>query len=217
MTVYIFTFCIIFVFLFLAALYESWSVPLAVMLAVPISAFGAILALTIAPNLTNNVYAQIGLITLIGLSAKNAILIVEFAKIRVDRGEELIQSTLEAAKLRIRPIIMTSLAFILGVMPLVLATGAGGASRNTIGVTVLGGMIASSTISIFIVPVLYVLFTRMSYGKKQLQWLLDHHEQLMEKAKKVEEQNIDPELEYDIEQAHKEHKENGGGAAPQAG
>ena len=208
MTVYIFTFCIVFVFLFLAALYESWSVPLAVMLAVPISAFGAILALTIAPKLTNNVYAQIGLITLIGLSAKNAILIVEFAKIRVDRGEELIKSTLEAVRLRIRPIIMTSLAFILGVMPLVLATGAGGASRNTIGVTVLGGMIASSTVSIFIVPVLYVLLTRWSYGKKQLAWLQAHHEELMEKAKKVEEQNIDPELEYDIAQAHKENKEN---------
>ena len=206
MTVYIFTFCIVFVFLFLAALYESWSVPLAVMLAVPISAFGAIVALTIAPTLTNNVYAQIGLITLIGLSAKNAILIVEFAKIRVDRGEELIKSTLEAARLRIRPIIMTSMAFILGVMPLVLATGAGGASRNTIGVTVLGGMIASSCISIFIVPVLYVLFTRMSYGKKQLAWLQEHHEELMEKARKVEEQNIDPELEYEIEQAHKELK-----------
>jgi HAE1 family hydrophobic/amphiphilic exporter-1 len=220
MTVYIFTFCIVFVFLFLAALYESWSVPLAVMLAVPISAFGAILALTIAPTLTNNVYAQIGLITLIGLSAKNAILIVEFAKIRVDRGEELIKSTLEAAKLRIRPIIMTSMAFILGVMPLVLASGAGGASRNTIGVTVLGGMIASSTISIFIVPVLYVLFTRMSYGKKQLQWLQDHHAELMEKAKRVEESNIDPELEYEIDLAHKEMKENrdaAGGGAVQPG
>jgi hydrophobic/amphiphilic exporter-1 (mainly G- bacteria), HAE1 family len=179
------------------------------MLAVPISAFGAIVALTIAPTLTNNVYAQIGLITLIGLSAKNAILIVEFAKIRVDRGEELIKSTLEAAKLRIRPIIMTSMAFILGVMPLVLASGAGGASRNTIGVTVLGGMIASSTISIFIVPVLYVLFTRMSYGKKQLAWLQEHHEELMEKARRVEEQNIDPELEYDIDQAHKADKTGG--------
>jgi HAE1 family hydrophobic/amphiphilic exporter-1 len=207
MTVYIFSFCIIFVFLFLAALYESWSVPLAVMLAVPISAFGAILALFIAPTLTNNVYAQIGLITLIGLSAKNAILIVEFAKIRVDRGEDLIQSTLEAVRLRIRPIIMTSLAFILGVMPLVLATGAGAASRNTSGVTVLGGMIASSTISIFIVPVLYVLLTRWSYGKKELAWLKAHREELAEKAKRVEEQNIDPELEYEIEQAHKEHKE----------
>ncbi|SHN27210.1 efflux RND transporter permease subunit [Mucilaginibacter sp. OK098] len=205
-TVYIFLFCIIFVFLFLAALYESWSVPFSVMLAVPISAFGAILALTCIPALTNNVYAQIGLITLIGLSAKNAILIVEFAKIRVDRGEELLKSTLEAVRLRLRPIIMTSLAFILGVLPLALATGAGAASRNTIGVTVLGGMIASSTISIFIVPLLFVLFTRFSYGKKQLKWLQDHHEELMEKAQKVEEQNIDPELEYDIAMAHAENK-----------
>lgn len=205
-TVYIFLFCIVFVFLFLAALYESWSVPFSVLLAVPISAFGAILALTCTPGLTNNVYAQIGLITLIGLSAKNAILIVEFAKIRVDRGEELIKSTLEAVRLRIRPIIMTSMAFILGVLPLALATGAGAASRNTIGVTVLGGMIASSTISIFIVPVLFVLFTRFSYGKKQLTWLREHHEELMEKARRVEEQNIDPELEYDIAQAHAENK-----------
>jgi HAE1 family hydrophobic/amphiphilic exporter-1 len=210
LTVYIFLFCIIFVFLFLAALYESWSVPLSVMLAVPISAFGAILALTCIPPLTNNVYAQIGLITLIGLSAKNAILIVEFAKIRVDRGEELIKSTLEAVRLRLRPIIMTSLAFILGVLPMALATGAGGASRNTIGFTVLGGMIASSTISIFIVPVLFVLFTRMSYGKKQLAWLQAHHEELMEKAKKMEQQDIDPELEYEIAHSHP-------GSSPQPG
>jgi len=205
-TVYIFVFCIVFVFLFLAALYESWSVPFSVMLAVPISAFGAILALICVPTLTNNVYAQIGLITLIGLSAKNAILIVEFAKLRVDRGEELIKSTLEAVRLRLRPIIMTSMAFILGVLPLALATGAGAESRNTIGVTVLGGMIASSTISIFIVPVLYVLFTRFSYGKKQLDWLQAHHEELMEKAQKVEEQNIDPELEYDIAESHAQNK-----------
>ncbi|NHA04339.1 efflux RND transporter permease subunit [Mucilaginibacter sp. HC2] len=204
-TVYIFLFSIIFVFLFLAALYESWSVPFSVMLAVPISAFGAILALTVVPTVTNNVYAQIGLITLIGLSAKNAILIVEFAKIRVDRGEELIKSTLEAVRLRLRPIIMTSLAFILGVLPLVLATGAGAESRNTIGITVLGGMIASSTISIFIVPVLFVLFTRFSYGKKQLAYLQEHHEELMEKARKVEAQNIDPELEYDIAEANAKH------------
>jgi len=199
LTIYIFLFSIIFVFLFLAALYESWSVPFSVMLAVPISAFGAIVALMMTPTITNNVYAQIGLITLIGLSAKNAILIVEFAKIRVDRGEELIRSTLEAVRLRLRPIIMTSMAFILGVLPLVLATGAGAASRNTIGVTVLGGMIASSTISIFIVPVLFVLFTRFSYGKKELAYLREHHDELMEKAQKVEAQNIDPELEYEIE------------------
>ena len=197
-TVYIFMFSIIFVFLFLAALYESWSVPFSVMLAVPISAFGAILTLTLLPKLTNNVYAQIGLITLIGLSAKNAILIVEFAKIRVDRGEDLLKSTLEAVRLRLRPIIMTSMAFILGVMPLVLATGAGAVARKTIGITVLGGMIASSTISIFVVPVLFVLLTKFSYGKKQLAWLQEHHEELMEKARKVELQNIDPELEEEI-------------------
>jgi len=221
MTVYIFLFSIVFVFLFLAALYESWSVPFSVMLAVPISAFGAILTLTFIPLLTNNVYAQIGLITLIGLSAKNAILIVEFAKLRVDRGEELIRSTIEAVRLRLRPIIMTSLAFILGVMPLVLASGAGAVARKTIGFTVLGGMIASSSLAIFIVPVLYVLFTRLSYGKKQLAWLQEHHEELMEKARRVEAQNIDPELEYEIAQAHAENKAsreatngNGGGDQP---
>jgi len=205
-TIYIFMFSIVFVFLFLAALYESWSVPLSVMLAVPVSAFGAILTLWCIPPLTNNVYAQIGFITLIGLSAKNAILIVEFAKVRVDRGEELMKSTMEAVSLRLRPIIMTSMAFILGVMPLVLATGAGAVARKTIGFTVLGGMIASSTISIFIVPVLFVLFTKFSYGKKQLAWLQAHHEDLMEKERKAEEQHLDPELEYDIAQAHAQNK-----------
>jgi hydrophobic/amphiphilic exporter-1 (mainly G- bacteria), HAE1 family len=209
-TVYIFIFSITFVFLFLAALYESWSVPFSVMLAVPISAFGAILMLTCVPALTNNVYAQIGLITLIGLSAKNAILIVEFAKIRVDRGEELIQSTLEAVRLRLRPILMTSLAFILGVMPLVLATGAGAVARNTIGFTVLGGMLASTSISIFIVPVLFVLFTRFSYGKKQLDYLQAHHDELMEKENKVEQQSIDPELEYEIAYANEKAKSANG-------
>ncbi len=198
MAIYIFMFSIVFVFLFLAALYESWSVPLSVMLAVPISAFGAVFALTTTPALSNNIYAQIGLITLIGLSAKNAILIVEFAKVRVDRGEDLIKSTIEAASLRLRPIIMTSLAFVLGVLPLVLASGAGAQSRKTIGVTVQGGMIASSCISIFIVPVLFVLFTKLSYGKKKLKWLADNRELLLEKEKKVEEQNIDPELEFEI-------------------
>jgi HAE1 family hydrophobic/amphiphilic exporter-1 len=98
------------------------------------------------------------------------------------------------------------MSFVFGVLPLVFATGAGAESRNTIGIAVLGGMIASSTISIFIVPVLFVLFTRFSYGKKQLKWLEDHHDELMEKAKRVEEQNIDPELEYDIAQAHAENK-----------
>ncbi|HTB26781.1 MAG TPA: efflux RND transporter permease subunit, partial [Puia sp.] len=133
---------------------------------------------------------------------KNAILIVEFAKIRVDRGEELWKSTMEAVRLRFRPIIMTSMSFILGVMPLVLATGAGAVARNTIGFTVLGGMIASTSISIFIVPVLFVLFTRFSYGKKELDYLQAHHEELLERERKVEQQNIDPELEYEIEEAN---------------
>jgi hydrophobic/amphiphilic exporter-1 (mainly G- bacteria), HAE1 family len=205
-TIYIFMFSITFVFLFLAALYESWSVPFSVLLAVPIGAFGAILTLIFVPSLTDNVYAQIGLITLIGLAAKNAILIVEFAKVRVDRGEELIASTLEAVKLRLRPIIMTSLAFILGVLPLVLATGAGAVARRTIGYTVLGGMTAASTLAIFIVPVLFVVISRVSYGKEKLAWLQAHHEELMEKAKKVEAQDIDAELEYELEKSRDQNK-----------
>ncbi len=205
-TIYIFVFSITFVFLFLAALYESWSVPFSVLLAVPIGAFGAILTLTSLPSISNNVYAQIGLITLIGLAAKNAILIVEFAKVRVDRGEELIQSTMEAVRLRLRPIVMTSMAFILGVLPLVFATGAGAIARRTIGFTVLGGMLAATSIAIFIVPVLFVIITRLSYGREKLAYLQAHHEELMEKAKRVEQQNIDPELEYDLQRSREIHK-----------
>ncbi len=205
-TIYIFAFSLTFVFLFLAALYESWSVPFSVLFAVPIGAFGAIGTLILVPSLTNNVYAQIGLITLIGLAAKNAILIVEFAKVRVDRGEDLLQSTLEAVRLRLRPIIMTSMAFILGVLPLVLATGAGAQARRTIGYTVLGGMFAASTIAIFIVPVLFVVITRLSYGKTRLGYLVEHHDYLMEKARKVEQQDIDPALEFDIQQSRDRDK-----------
>ncbi len=171
--VYIFALSIVFVFLFLAALYESWSVPFSVLLAVPIGVFGAILTLYFIPRLTNNVYAQIGLITLIGLSAKNAILIVEFAKERVDRGMEIIQATLDAVKLRLRPILMTSVAFLLGVLPLALASGASSVARNTIGFTVLGGMFAATSLAIFIVPVLFVVITRLTYGKKKLEELRD--------------------------------------------
>ena len=167
-TVYIFALSIGFVFLFLAALYESWSVPFSVLLAVPLGAFGAILFLTFNSSLDNNVYAQIGLITLIGLAAKNAILIVEFAKERVDRGMELEKATLEAVKLRLRPIIMTSMAFILGVLPLVFASGAGAVARKTIGWTVFGGMLAATSLAIFIVPVLYYVITKFAYGKEGL-------------------------------------------------
>jgi len=171
-SLYIFCLSILFVFLFLAALYESWAVPFSVLLAVPVGMFGAILALTFAPSyISNNIYAQIGLITLIGLSAKNAILIVEFAKERVDRGIPVIPSTLEAVKLRLRPILMTSFAFILGVLPLVFASGAGGIARNTIGWTVMGGMFAATSLAIFIVPVLFVVITRISYSKKKLEEL----------------------------------------------
>jgi HAE1 family hydrophobic/amphiphilic exporter-1 len=167
-TIYIFALSIGFVFLFLAALYESWSVPFSVLLAVPLGAFGAILFLTFNKSLDNNVYAQIGLITLIGLAAKNAILIVEFAKERVDSGMELEKATLEAVRLRLRPIIMTSLAFILGVLPLVFASGAGAQARQTIGWTVFGGMLAATSLAIFIVPVLFFLITRFAYGKEKL-------------------------------------------------
>ncbi|MVN23107.1 efflux RND transporter permease subunit [Mucilaginibacter arboris] len=168
-TIYIFGLSIMFVFLFLAALYESWSVPFSVLLAVPIGAFGAILFLTFVPHIDNNIYAQIGLITLIGLAAKNAILIVEFAKERVDKGMDVEKSTLEAVRLRLRPIVMTSMAFMLGVLPLVFASGAGAQSRQTIGFTVLGGMLAATLLAIFIVPVLYVIITKFAYGKKKLE------------------------------------------------
>ncbi len=162
----IFAISIIFVFLFLAALYESWSIPFSVLFAVPIGAFGSILTLTFIPALSNNIYAQIGLITLIGLAAKNAILIVEFAKERVDAGIDISHATLQAVRLRLRPIVMTSLAFILGVLPLAFAEGAAAESRKTIGWTVFGGMLAATTLAIFVVPVLFVLITRISYGRK---------------------------------------------------
>jgi HAE1 family hydrophobic/amphiphilic exporter-1 len=170
-TIYIFALSIVFVFLFLTALYESWSVPFSVILAVPLAAFGAILTLIFIPRLSNSVYSQIGLITLIGLSAKNAILIVEFAKLRVDGGMELLQATLEAVRLRLRPILMTSFAFILGVLPLAFATGAGAIARSTIGWTVFGGMLAATSLAIFIVPVLFVVIIRIAYGKKKLEEL----------------------------------------------
>ncbi len=167
-TTTVFTISIVFVFLFLAALYESWSVPFSVLFAVPIGAMGSIITLTLMPNLTDNIYAQIGLITLIGLAAKNAILIVEFAKERVDVGLDVVKATIAAVKLRLRPIVMTSFAFILGVLPLAFASGAAAESRKTIGWTVFGGMLAATTLAIFIVPVLFVLITRLSYGKKKL-------------------------------------------------
>ena len=179
-TILIFSLSIVFVFLFLAALYESWSVPFSVLLAVPIGAFGAILTLTLVPILSNNVYAQIGLVTLIGLAAKNAILIVEFAKERVDSGVEIIPATIDAVRLRLRPIIMTSFAFILGVLPLVFATGAGAVARSTIGFTVFGGMLAATLLAIFVVPVLFVLISKLAYSKEKLASLKGQRDAFLE-------------------------------------
>lgn len=165
-TLYVFIASIVFVFLFLAALYESWSVPFSILFAVPIGLFGAILTLTLIPHLTNNIYAQIGMITIIGLAAKNAILIVEFANEGVHQGRDVIEATLHAVRIRLRPIIMTSLAFILGVMPLAFAEGAASVSRQTIGWTVLGGMLAATSLAIFVVPVWFVFITKLSKRKK---------------------------------------------------
>ncbi len=165
-TIAIFVLSVVFVFLFLTALYESWSVPLAVLLAVPIGAFGAIATLSLLPGLSDNVYAQIGLVTLIGLAAKNAILIVEFAKVRVDGGMDVVPATIEAVRLRLRPILMTSLAFIFGVSPLAFASGAGAQARETIGWTVLGGMLAATALAVFVVPVLFVVIARVAYKRR---------------------------------------------------
>jgi hydrophobe/amphiphile efflux-1 (HAE1) family protein len=156
----VFAFAIVFVFLFLAALYESWTVPFAVLFAVPLGIFGAMLGLYLT-GLSNNIYAQIGIILLIGLAAKNAILIVEFAKMRLDAGVPAQDAAVEASKLRLRPIVMTSFAFILGVIPLVRATGAGAASRVSMGVTVSAGMLTATLLAIFFVPVLFVAVDRL--------------------------------------------------------
>src|SRR5271163_260651 len=156
------------VFLIMAAQYESWTLPFSVLLGVPIAVFGAFFALFFR-HLENNVYAQIGLVMLIGLSAKNAILIVEFAKIEYDSGKPLIEATLTGARLRLRPILMTAFAFILGCVPLWVATGAGAISRQVLGTVVIGGMLASSIIAIFFVPVSFDVVERFGnlFSKKK--------------------------------------------------
>ena len=149
------------VFLCLAALYESWSVPFSVMLIVPLGVLGALVAAYLR-GLSNDVYFQVGLLTTIGLSSKNAILIVEFAKMQVDEGKELFAATLDAARMRLRPIIMTSMAFILGVLPLAMSTGAGAMSRQAIGTGVIGGVLAATFLAIFFVPLFFILVTKLS-------------------------------------------------------
>jgi hydrophobe/amphiphile efflux-1 (HAE1) family protein len=160
---------ILFVFLCLAALYESWTVPLSVILAVPLGIFGAVAATAVA-GLTNDVYFQVGLLATVGLAAKNAILIVEFAKSLQEQGVALVDATLRACRLRLRPILMTSLAFLVGVLPLALSSGAGSGSRRAIGVGVLGGVSAATLLGVVFVPLFFVIvrrwFARSSRGKE---------------------------------------------------
>jgi multidrug efflux pump subunit AcrB len=144
------------IFLILAAQYEKWSLPLSVLLALPFGIFGALVAVYLR-NFANDVYFQIGLVTLLGLSAKNAILIVEFAMMKVHEGLSPVAAALEAARLRFRPILMTSLAFILGVAPLAFSSGAGAAARQSIGTGVLGGMLAATFLAVFLVPLFFKL------------------------------------------------------------
>jgi multidrug efflux pump len=152
------------VFLCLAALYESWSIPAAVMLSVPLGVLGA-LAAALVFGQANDVYFKVGLLTTIGLAAKNAILIIEFAIARQDSGMGLVEATLLAAKQRLRPILMTSFAFILGVLPLAIASGAGSGAQNSIGTGVMGGMVAATVLGIFLVPLLFVSVRRVFKGK----------------------------------------------------
>jgi len=163
----IFAFSLLFVFLVLAAQYESWTLPFSVLLSLPIAVWGAFAGLVVG-RYELNVYAQIGLVMLIGLSAKNAILIVEFAKMKHEQGMGIVEAALESAKLRLRPILMTSFAFILGCVPLAKASGAGALSRQVMGFVVIGGMLAASFIAIFLIPVLYYLVERFMGGKKHV-------------------------------------------------
>lgn len=156
----VFGMSLIFVFLILAALYESWSLPFSILLSTPVAVFGAFLAL-FARSFENNVYAQIGLVMLIGLAAKNAVLIVEFAKLEYERGKSLIDAALTGARNRLRPILMTSFAFVLGCVPLWLASGSGGASRRTLGTTVIGGMLSATLLGIFIIPVAFYVVEKI--------------------------------------------------------
>jgi HAE1 family hydrophobic/amphiphilic exporter-1 len=170
---FIFLLSLVFVFLFLSALYESWSMPFIVLLSVPLALLGAATALLIR-GLQLDVYAQIGLVMLIGLAAKNAILIVEFAKQKREAGEPIVQAALDAAKLRLRPILMTAFAFIFGVIPLMTASGAGASSRHSIGTTVVGGMLCATFLTLIIVPTFYVIIEKMRERREMRKNLANH-------------------------------------------
>jgi len=173
----IFTFSIVFVFLILAALYESWALPFSVLLSTPVAIFGAVAMLWLrrwalaffvpayAIQIESDVYSQIGLVMLIGLAAKNAILIVEFAKEKYEGGMGLVEAALEGARLRLRPILMTSFAFILGCVPLWTASGAGAVGRQIMGTAVIGGMLAASAIGIFVIPAIFYVVEKISRAR----------------------------------------------------
>jgi len=171
---FLFAISLIVVFLCLAALYESWSIPFAVMLVVPLGVFGSVLAVMLR-GLPNDVYFKVGLIAIIGLSAKNAILIIEFARELQEQGKELVEATLEACRLRFRPILMTSIAFMFGVLPLAISTGAGANSRHAIGTGVMGGMFTATFLAVFLVPVFFVVVRRIFPGHAR-HHVETHHE-----------------------------------------
>jgi HAE1 family hydrophobic/amphiphilic exporter-1 len=180
----VFAFSLLFVFLILAALYESWSLPFSVLLSTPVAVFGAffmlwlrrtILQATVPAymvQIEGDVYSQIGLVMLIGLAAKNAILIVEFAKDEYEKGKPLVDAALEGARLRLRPILMTSFAFILGTVPLYTASGAGSVARQIMGTTVIGGMLAASLLGVFFIPVVFYVVERLSGAVQRTQPVL---------------------------------------------